>query len=266
MEIDHKKEMTSDKTPSLNEIINRTSDDAKSDENMEASIVSVGNLPVPNIVEEYNNTEKEEETSSEISDIVDNEEDKIKRSVSFDDSYENADEFKATSSSFRKVVEEVQKQTVLENEENRPATCIPIITIDHVEDVDIHANENREPKQVAYRDPVTGIPLQSMRNKMHHLSVPRRGRTSKFAEAKPGTNTMGHPALLSGKIRKPMGVKRIQYLIEKRQREERKREARRKQKEKHQEEEAKKKWLRADRIRIAQDAAVEHRNATVAWT
>ena len=130
--------------------------------------------------------------------------------------------------------------------------------------MDIHANENREPKQVAYRDPVTGIPLQSMRNKMHHLSVPRRGRTSKFAEAKPGT--IGHPALLSGKIRKPMGVKRIQYLIEKRARGERKREARRKQKEKHHEEEAKKKWLRADRIRLAQDAAAEHRNATVAWT
>ena len=266
METEHEKDMTSDRTASITDISNKASDAAKSDGDMEENVESVENVALPNIVEEYDNTDKEAETSAEISDTMDHEEDKIKRSVSFDDSYENVDEFKATSSSFRKVVEEAHKQSVLENEENRPATCIPIITIDHVEDVDIHANENREPKQVAYRDPVTGIPLQSMRNKMHHLSVPRRGRTSKFAEAKPGTRTMGHPALLSGQIRKPMGVKRIQYLIQKRQRGERKREARRKQKEKHQEDEAKKKWLRADRIRLAQDAAVEHRNATVAWT
>ena len=264
METEHKKELTSDRPASQTDIVSRTSDGAKSDENMKANVASVENIEVPNTVEEYTITNKEVETRAEISDIEDHEEDRIKRSVSFDDSYDNIDEFKATSSSFRKVVEEAQKQSVLENEENRPATCIPIITIDHVEDVDVHAKENREPKQTTYRDPVTGIPLQSMRNRMHHLSVPRRGQSSKFAEAKPGT--IGHPALLSGKIRKPMGVKRIQYLIEKRERAERKRAARREQKEKHQEEEAKKKWLRADRIRLAQDAAAEHRNATVAWT
>ena len=170
---------------------------------------------------------------------------------------------KPTLSSFLQVVEaaKMQKTNI---DEDRPATCIPIITIDHVEEVDIHAKENREPKQTGYRDPVTGIPLQSMRNKMHHLTVPRKGQSSKFSEAKPGT--IGHPALLSGKMRKPMGVKRIQYLIEKRERSQRKKEARRKQKEKHKEDEAKKKWHRADRLRVAQDAAAEHRNATVAWT
>ena len=58
----------------------------------------------------------------------------------------------------------------------------------------------------------------------------------------------------------------IQYLIEKRELKQRKKEARRQQKEKHKEDEAKKKWLRADRLRVAQDAATEHRKATVAWT
>ena len=63
-----------------------------------------------------------------------------------------------------------------------------------------------------------------------------------------------------------MGVKRIQYLIEQRQHKERRREKRRKEKENHEHDEAKKQWLRLDRLRLAQDAAVEHRNATVAWT
>ena len=217
-------------------------------------------------------TEADNDSDSELSYVTDFEGDQVKRSVSFDDSPKDIEETKSTISSFHQVVEAARRASTQEartednNEENRPATCIPIITIDHVEDVDIHAKENREPKQTIYRDPVTGIQLQSMRNKMHHLSVPRKGRTSKFAEARPATSSSGHPALLSKKVRKPMGVKRIQYLIEQRNRKERRREKRRKEKENHEHDEAKKQWLRLDRLRLAQDAAVEHRNATVAWT
>lgn len=217
-------------------------------------------------------TEADHDNDSEASDVTDLEGDKVKRAVSFDDSPKDNEKSKSTISSFHQVVEAARRASTQEtsnddnNDEIRPATCIPIITIDHVEDVDIHAKENREPKQTIYRDPVTGIQLQSMRNKMHHLSVPRKGRTSKFAEARPATSSSGHPALLSKKVRKPMGVKRIQYLIEQRQRNERRREKRRKEKENHKNDEAKKQWLRLDRLRLAQDAAVEHRNATVAWT
>ena len=216
-------------------------------------------------VEEIN-YETDANYHSKISDVPAIEVDEIKRSVSFGDASEDVEEVKPTLSSFLQVVEAARTKEE-NNDEDRPATCIPIITIDNVEDPDIHAKENREPKQSRYRDPITGIPLQSMRNKMHHLSVPRKGQSSR-SEAKPGTRTgtTGHPALLSGKIRKPMGVKRIQYLIEKRERKERRKMARMKQKEKHKEDEAKKRWLRADRLRIAQDAAAEHRKATVAWT
>ena len=214
----------------------------------------------------------EAENDSDYESSTDFEGDKVKTSVSFDDSPKDTKQTESTISSFHQVVEAARRastqeeSTEDENEETRPATCIPIISIDHVKDVDIHAKVNQEPKQTIYRDPFTGIQLQSMRNKMHHLSVPREGQTSKFAEAKLATSSSGHPALLSRKVRKPMGVKRIQYLIEQRQRNERNREKRRKEKENHEHDEAKKQWLRLDRLRLAQDAAVEHRNATVVWT
>ena len=256
-----KKEKTSIQAVDVSNI----SDDANSAEIINGDVRKIDIEVVPTIVEEYVTTGNKGESNTGIYDDLDSEEDTIRRSVSFDNSSGNVGESYSNLSSFHQVVEAARKQSIAETEEDRPATCIPIITIDHVEEVDIHANANREPKQTIYRDPVTGIPLQSMKNKMHHLSVPRKG-TSKRTEAKPGSSAIGHPAFLSGKIRKPMGVKRIQYLIEKRARGERRREARRQRKEKHKEDEAKRKWLRADRLRLAQDAAVEHRNATVAWT
>ena len=76
--------------------------------------------------------------------MTDFEGDKVKRSVSFDDSPKDIEETKSTISSFHQVVEAARRASTQEasiednNEEIRPATCIPIITIDHVEDVDIH--------------------------------------------------------------------------------------------------------------------------------
>ena len=98
---------------------------------------------------------------------------------------------------------------------------------------------------------------------MQNLSVPSRGQTSKHSEkAKPGILGV-HPAFKSKEIRKPLGVKRIQYMIEQRDRKNRKREERRKQRNKDQ---AAEKWMEADRMRVAHESAITSRNTSLAWT
>ena len=157
------------------------------------------------------------------------------------------------------IVEAAKRKRLDENgSEDRPSTCIPIITIDYVTAPDIHAKANRVPEQKRYRDPLTGIPLQSMKS-MQNLSVPRRGDTSKTSEAaKPGI--LGeHPAFMKGGVPKALGVKRIQYLMDRKQRRNQKREERRKQR-------SKVKWIEADRIRVAHESAISNRNSSLAWT
>ena len=138
--------------------------------------------------------------------------------------------------------------------DDRPKTCIPIIQAYHTTEPDKYSRVNREPKQTRYKDEVTGQPLKGSKRRMHYLSVPSRGN-SKATEARRPEGFVGsRPA--SGK---QMGVKKIQYLIDKRQKRLRKREERRKSKSKH-------KWIEADRLRIAHKAAMEDKKSTLAWT
>ena len=109
--------------------------------------------------------------------------------------------------------------------------------------------------QVRYKDEVTEQRLKSA----NYLSVPSRGN-SKSTEAKTPEGFVGpHPASAKKHIRKQMGVKKIQYLIDKRQKKLRNREERRKSKSKH-------KWVEAGRLRIAHKAAMEDKKSTLAWT
>ena len=227
------------------------------------------------------NSEEDEEGSDDNSNDIDhgdNEEiinedinsdikpvDKTKRSVSFDMTY--VDDDKPKLFTFQEVVEAAKRLNTEYCNENmnddRPSTCIPIITIDHVTEPDIYAKQNREPTQTRHRDSVTGLVLQRERTSMHLLSVPSRRIIISNEARKPGGCATGaHPAFgpPSGKkyVRKTLGVKRIQYLIDKRQKKEKKREERRKYR-------TKQKWIDADRMRVAHESAVAHRNSTVAW-
>ena len=201
--------------------------------------------------------ENDEETMSDDVSYIDIEQEKVTRSVSLDNTSETSKILEPKLSSFLQVVEAAKQQN--SEEDDRPSTCIPIITIDYVTVPDVHAKANREPEQKRYKNPITGIPLQSMRKTMQNLSVPRRGHTSKHSEgAKPGI--LGeHPAMAKKQIRKTLGVKRIQYLMEKRERKTQKREERRKRR-------SQQRWIEADQIRVDHEAAIKNRNTSLAWT
>ena len=158
-------------------------------------------------------------------------------------------------STFEDVVKAARAQSAVSN--HRSGFDIPIITIDYTTERDIYGRQNREPKQDRYKDPKTGLPFLNARNKMHHLSVPKRG-VKKVEVQMPGTLGV-HPAFGKKTIKKALGVKRIQYLIDQRTIKQKKREDRRRKK-------ARQKWIDANNERIAQEAAASHRDSTLAWT
>ena len=213
-----------------------------------------------NINVNENINENEKELVSKDVTCIDIEQEKGNRSVSLDNTSETSKILQPKLSSFLQVVEAAKQQNSEENRfDDRPSTCIPIITIDYVTEPDVHAKANREPEQKRYRNPITGIALQSMRQNMQSLSVPRRSQTSKHSEAAKPEILGKHPAFMKQQIRKSLGVKRIQYLMEKKQRKNRKREKRRKQR-------SMEKWVEADRMRVAHESAITKRNSSVAWT
>ena len=138
------------------------------------------------------------------------------------------DENKKPNWSLSKVANFVKTASAMGNNRGiRPATCIPIISIDHATEKDVHAKYNKEPAQNRYKDPKTGIPLLYMSKQMHQLSVPIRGFNS---ENDPLPGMLGvHPAFDKRLIKKPIGVKKIQYLVARRERRAKRREKRRRQ-------------------------------------
>ena len=158
-------------------------------------------------------------------------------------------------STFEDVVKAARAQSAVSG--HRSGFNIPIITIDYTTERDIYGRQNREPKQDRYKDPKTGVPFLYARKKMHHLSVPKRG-VKKVEVQMPGTLGI-HPAFGKKTIKKALGVKRIQYLIDQRTLKQKKREEKRRKK-------ARQKWIDANNERIAQEAAASHRDSTLAWT
>ena len=157
------------------------------------------------------------------------------------------------------IVEAAQFQKSHGNED-RPSTCIPIIAIDHVNETDKYARENREPRQVRYMDPQTGMPLLASRKRMHHLSVPKRSSHARTVEAMPPSILGVHPAMGKKDITwKPLGVRRVQSLISKREKQMKRKEARLKRR-------SQAKWREVDQIRTAHENAVNERNSSMAWT
>ena len=158
-------------------------------------------------------------------------------------------------STFEDVVKAARAQSAVSG--HRSGFNIPIITIDYTTERDIYGRQNREPKQDRYKDPKTGVPFIYAKKKMHFLSVPKRG-VKKVEVQMPGTLGV-HPAFGKKTIRKSLGVKKIQDLIEQRTLKQKKREERRRKK-------ARQKWIDANNERIAQESATSHRDATLAWT
>ena len=101
------------------------------------------------------------------------------------------------------------------NSDNRPATCIPIIDIEYATEPDVHARQNMEPEQKRYKDPKTGIPFIYMSKQMHQLAVPMPGDITE--KGHPGRMFDVHPVLVKRQVKKELGVKRIQYLIARRE-------------------------------------------------
>ena len=154
-------------------------------------------------------------------------------------------------STFEDVVKAARAQSAISA--HRSGFNIPIITIDYTTERDICGRQNREPKQDRYKDPKTGKQFVYARKKMHHLSVPKRG-VKKVEVQMPGTLGV-HPAFGKKTIKKALGVKRIQYLIDQRTIKQKKREEKRRKK-------ARQKWIDANNERLAQEAAASHRDYT----
>ena len=192
-----------------------------------------------------------EETEVELGNVM--------RSANFENKSDDVNRMKPRLSVVQ-IVEAAQFQKSHDNED-RPSTCIPIITIDHIKEKDIHARDNREPRQVRYRDPRTGIPLLASRKRMHHLSVPKQsGHGSRTVEAMPPSIPGVHPAMAAKDFTwKPLGVKNVQALIAKRARQMKRREEKLKRR-------SQAKWKEADSIRTAHEDAVNDRNSSMAWT